>query len=95
MLLLQSKESFMRDLSSSRSLSSTEEVDKAIVETREKVDNLRLVEYFLFTFLCKYFVKHGLRNNAVFFPVPYSCPVLRGKLSVDPVPSRSTQTRGQ
>jgi len=31
-----SKESFMRDLSSSRSLSSSDEVDKAIVEAREK-----------------------------------------------------------
>lgn len=39
-LLLQSKESFMRDLSTSRPLSSAEEVDKAVTELREKVNHL-------------------------------------------------------
>ena len=41
---MQSKDSFMRDLSSNRPLSSND-VDKAIVETREKVNGSCLIVF--------------------------------------------------
>ena len=94
-MLLQSKESFMRDLSTSRPLSSAEDVDKAITESREKVNHLWKQEIFSL-----HFCLENLKSSAAFetmyffFIVPYSVPDLRGKFSVNPVSPPSAQTRG-